>query len=71
MGEVSTRTIVLLIVIAVPLLLCQSAWIFRDARNRGEKHYWIWGLFGLLNVPQSLLIYLIVTRLIIDKYKKN
>jgi hypothetical protein len=70
MGELSTATIILIIV-AIPLLLIQGAWIFRDAKKRGEKYYWLWGLFGLMNVPQSLIIYLIVTRLIIDKYKKS
>ncbi len=43
------------------LLILQASWIFFDARKRGEL-YWIWGIFGLLNVPSSLLIYLIVTR---------
>ncbi|SNX53669.1 zinc ribbon domain-containing protein [Thermoanaerobacterium sp. RBIITD] len=44
------------------LLLSQATWIFIDARKRGEKYYWLWGLFGLLNIPSSLIIYLLVTR---------
>lgn len=43
------------------LLLTQSLWIFHDARKRGENA-WLWGLLGLLNIPSSLLVYLLVTR---------
>ena len=58
---------VLALIIAIPLVLIQATWIFLDARKRGEKYYWIWGLFGLINVPQSIIIYLIVTRIIMKK----
>jgi len=44
-------------------LLCQALWIYRDASRRGE-HAFLWGFFGLFNVPSCLLIYLLVTRLI-------
>ena len=43
------------------LLFSQALWIFVDARKRGENA-WLWGLLGLLNVPSSLIIYLLVTR---------
>ncbi|NLY90340.1 MAG: sigmaY antisigma factor component [Firmicutes bacterium] len=43
------------------LVLTQALWIFHDARKRGENA-WLWGLLGLLNVPSSLLVYLLVTR---------
>lgn len=43
------------------LLLTQALWIFHDARKRG-KNAWLWGLLGLLNVPSSLIVYLLVTR---------
>ncbi|HBG15557.1 MAG TPA: sigmaY antisigma factor component [Firmicutes bacterium] len=43
------------------LIFCQALWIFIDARKRGENA-WLWGLLGLLHVPSSLLIYLLVTR---------
>ena len=66
-----TKTLIIVILIVAPLLIIQSLWIFRDARKRGEKGYILWGLFGLINVPESLLVYLIVTRLIIDKYLKR
>lgn len=48
--------------IAIPILLTQSAWIFYDARKRKEKYYWLWGLFGLMSCPGSLIVYLLVTR---------
>lgn len=57
----------LLLIVVIPLLLIQGAWIFRDARKRGEKYYWLWGIFGLLNLPGSLIVYLVVTRIIIKK----
>ncbi|MFW5991870.1 MAG: zinc ribbon domain-containing protein [Halanaerobiaceae bacterium] len=52
-------------------LLLQSIWIFYDARRRREKHYWLWGLFGLLNFPSSLIVYLVVTRIFIDRGKQK
>ncbi|MDP4090904.1 MAG: hypothetical protein Q8930_16770, partial [Bacillota bacterium] len=69
MGNLPTSTILIILAIIAPFLILQAAWIFRDARKRGEKYYWLWGLFGLMNVPQSLLIYLIVTRVIVDRIK--
>lgn len=50
------------------LAFTQALWIFYDARKRGENH-WLWGLLGLLNVPSSLIVYLLVTRR--DKKKKK
>ncbi len=60
----------ILIFVFLPIAIVQGLWIFQDAKKRGEKYYWLWGLFGILNVPSNLLIYLIVTRVII-KNKKN
>ena len=42
------------------LVLTQATWIFIDARRQGEHYYWLWGLLGLLNVPTSLIVYLLV-----------
>jgi len=55
----STDMYILLGVIFIVLL--QGLWIFQDARKRGLR-YWLWGLFGCLSVPASLIIYLLVTR---------
>lgn len=64
----STKELIIFGLLIV-LLFIQGVFIFFDARNRGEKYYWLWGLFGLLNVPSSLIIYLIVTRVIKQKPK--
>ncbi|QGU95889.1 sigmaY antisigma factor component [Clostridium bovifaecis] len=61
----------LFLLIVSPILLIQGLWMFLDARKRGEKYYWLWGIFGLINTPGNLVIYLIVTRIIIDKYGKR
>ncbi len=52
------------------IVLIQASWIFNDASKRGENK-WIWGLLGCINVPSSLLIYLIVTRNIIKSKPCN
>lgn len=65
------KPLLIALAIAIPLALTQGFWIYTDAKKRGEKYYWLWGFFGLLNIPSSLIIYLIVTRTIIDKYKKK
>jgi len=52
----------LLIVLIVVLLTGQATWIYIDARKRGENAI-LWAIFGLLNVPSSLVIYLIITRI--------
>lgn len=66
-----TKTLIIILIIAAPFLFMQALWIFNDAKKRGEKGYILWGLFGLLHLPESLLVYLIVTRVIIDKYLKG
>lgn len=45
------------------VLFIQGSWIFLDASKRGENK-WLWGIFGLLNTPGNLILYLIVTRLV-------
>lgn len=65
------RTQIVLLIIVIPILLIQGFWIFNDAKKRGEKYYWLWGIFGLLNTPGNLIIYLLVTRAIIDRYVKK
>lgn len=62
---------ILLAILLAIILFTQGFWIFTDAKKRGEKYYWLWGIFGLLNVPSNLIIYLIVTRIIIDRYKEK
>ncbi|MTI47498.1 zinc ribbon domain-containing protein [Sporosalibacterium faouarense] len=54
--------LIIWILLAVVLLI-QGSWIFYDASKRGENK-WLWGLFGILNTPSNLIVYLIVTRII-------
>lgn len=68
---ISNNQLILILAIAIPILLVQGAWVFFDARKRKEKCYWLWGLFALLNTPSNLLIYLLVTRVILNKKNKN
>lgn len=67
MTTVSTKTLIIILIVVIPLLIIQASWIFQDAKKRGEKHYWLWGIFGLLHIPECLIIYLIVTRVILDR----
>lgn len=58
--ELSIMPLYAWIIIAV-ILLVQGSWIFNDANKRGMNK-WVWGLFGLLNCPSNLIVYLIVSR---------
>jgi predicted RNA-binding Zn-ribbon protein involved in translation (DUF1610 family) len=49
------------IVLIAMILIGQATWIFIDAGKRGERRL-LWGLFGLLSCPSSLIVYLLVTR---------
>ncbi|MHA0858436.1 hypothetical protein [Paenibacillus sp. CMAA1364] len=50
-----------LIVILVLILLIQGTWLFMDAGKRG-KWRWFWGIWGLMNVPLPLFMYLVFVR---------
>lgn len=63
------KTHLIALIIVIPILIMQGFWMFKDAKKRGEKYYWLWGIFGLLNTPGNLIIYLIITRVIFDKFK--
>jgi hypothetical protein len=69
MKPMSETQLTYTLLIVIPILFIQGMWIFLDARKRGEKYYWLWGLFGLLNIPSSLIIYLLVTRVILTNKK--
>lgn len=55
-----------IIFIAFALLLIQGSWIFYDASKKGLNK-WIWGLFGMVQLPSSLIIYLLITRVLNKK----
>ncbi len=71
MQQPSSTMLLTILIILAPFLMLQALWIFKDAKKRGQRFYWLWGLFGLLNIPESLIVYLIVTRLILDRLKKK
>ncbi|MBN2796369.1 MAG: zinc-ribbon domain-containing protein [Clostridia bacterium] len=52
-----------ILIVVILLVVTQGTWIFLDAGKHGENK-WLWGLFGLVNVPSSLIIYLIITRVV-------
>lgn len=58
-----------LIFILVTILLCQGTWLFLDASKRG-KWRWFWGLWGLIQIPTPILIYLFFVRFP-DERKKS
>lgn len=55
-----------LLIMAAFLLICQSSWMFWDARKRGHNA-WLWGLLGLIQFPTYLIIYLIFARKIFKR----
>lgn len=65
------ESIIIALCFAIPILLVQGAWIFSDARKRGEKYYWLWGLFGLMSCPGSLIVYLLATRAVTKNDSKK
>ena len=69
--DVSNNTLIIILALAIPIVLIQGTWVFYDARRRKEKYYWLWGIFALLNTPGNLLIYLLVTRVILNKKNKG
>jgi hypothetical protein len=69
--ELSNSQLITLLIIVIPIVLTQGAWVFYDARRRKEKYYWLWGIFALINTPGNLLIYLLVTRVILNNKREN
>ena len=63
MNQLKNVPLILWIVLGV-VLTVQASWIYLDAARRGENK-WLWGIFGVLNTPTNLIIYLIVTRVIL------
>lgn len=53
-------------ILIAALLISQASCIYFDASRRGENK-WIWGLYGLTNVPSALIVYLLVTRVFVKE----
>ena len=43
------------------ILFSQSIWLFQDAQKR-HANPWLWGLWGLIQCPTPLVVYLLVVR---------
>lgn len=61
------RSQIIVLCVAICIVLTQATWIFLDARKRKEKYYFLWGLYGMINCPSSLIVYLVVTRIFAKK----
>ncbi|WP_438349124.1 sigmaY antisigma factor component [Paenibacillus sp. FA6] len=59
-----------LITTIVPILLVQGTWMFLDAGKWG-KWRWFWGIWGLINTPLPLLIYLFFVRFPDNRKKRH
>ena len=42
--KLNTKSLIIVLICIAPFLLFQAAWIFKDAKKRGDKFYWIWGI---------------------------
>jgi hypothetical protein len=49
------------VVLAAVVLLCQSTWLFTDARIR-SRYPWFWGVWGLIHFPLPLIFYWLIVR---------
>lgn len=53
------------IVIAIILFL-QSSWLFKDAQEHNANP-WFWGIWGLIQAPTPIIVYMFVIRKIHKK----
>lgn len=59
----------IMIAIVLVVLIIQGTFIFRDSLRNKIPNPWIWGLIGLMNIPSSLIIYLIYKRFYLKRRK--
>lgn len=64
----TTEQIIVMLTV-VPTVLAQGIYLFIDARRRGYAA-WLWGLWGLMNAPMPLFVYLFVQRKIHRSWRK-
>lgn len=51
------------------IMLTQSTWLFLNARQH-SRYPWFWGIWGLIQCPWPLVIYLLIVRKDLWKKKK-
>ncbi len=54
-----------LILLGLTLYL-QSSWLFKDGQKHCN-HPWLWGIWGMIQFPTPLIVYLLVVRKIHKK----
>lgn len=57
-------------IILMSILVTQSIYLYIDARKRGHAR-WFWGLWGMIQAPMPILLYLLWSRVIIPARKKR
>ncbi|OLO40655.1 sigmaY antisigma factor component [Alkalihalophilus pseudofirmus] len=67
MNELKDLTIYHWLMIAT-ILIIQSTWLFIDAKRRGHRR-WFWGIWGLIHAPIPLIVYLLWSRLLVQKLR--
>jgi hypothetical protein len=61
-------TVLLLVIVAI-VLLCQSLFLFLNAKKY-QHNYWLWGILGLIQAPVPTVVYLIFVRKIWQRNNK-
>jgi hypothetical protein len=65
-----TQDELLILLAVIPILLAQSIFLFIDARKR-EHYPWFWGLWGLIQAPMPLIVYMLVVRKIWKHWRRK
>jgi len=47
------------IITLLMIVLSQSIILFLHARHHNHKFYWLWGLFGIIQVPFPTILYIL------------
>ena len=70
-SDISKMPLGFWILLAV-ILFTQAVWLFMDASKR-DANKWLWGIWGLIQAPTPLILYLLIVRKILshDNRKKR
>lgn len=52
------------------ILFTQAIWLFQDSSKR-HANKWLWGIWGLIQVPTPLLVYFLVVRKFLARNNKE
>lgn len=59
-----------LCILLAAILFTQAFWLFQDASKRNTNK-WLWGLWGLIQAPTPLIVYLFAVRKILSRSTKE